>query len=133
VSPGEQQSEVDHGFAGEATRTGATYGRRWRDAQAGWFAYRLSPRGAAGDALELIVTYDGAERGRSFDVSVNDRVVATVEVAGGRRDVLVDAAYAIPADLAAAETLVVKVASREKSRTAPIHGVRLVKAGQPAR
>jgi len=35
-----------------------------------------------GRPLELIVTLDGGERGRKFDLLVNDRVIATVEPAG---------------------------------------------------
>jgi hypothetical protein len=130
VAPGEQQSEVEHGFAGEATRTAAHQGRRSRDATAGWFSYKLnaSAAGAAAARLELIVTYDGGERGRSFDLLVNDRVIATVETKGDQRDRFVDVAYPVPADLAATGTLTVKFAAKEKTRTASIYGVRLVKA-----
>lgn len=130
VAPGEQQSEVEHGFAGEATRTGTLRGRRSREATAGWFAYKLNAPAAAGSAvagLELIVTYDGGERGRSFDLLVNDRVIATVELNGNQRDRFVDVAYAVPADLAPAGPLTVKFSAREKNRTASIYGVRLAK------
>jgi hypothetical protein len=129
VAPGEQQSEVEHGFAGEATRSGALHGRRSRDATAGWFSYQLNAAkaGPATAGLELIVTYDGSERGRSFDLLVNDRVIATVELKGGQRDRFVDVAYTVPADLVANGTLTVKFAAKEKSHTASIYGVRLAK------
>lgn len=130
VAPGEQQSEVEHGFAGEATRSGAMHGRRAREATGGWFAYRLSARAAAGTAIELIVTYDGGERGRSYDLLVNDRVLATVDWTGQERDRFIDVAYPVPADLVAADTLTVRFASRDKSRTPSIYGVRLAKAGK---
>jgi len=128
VAPGEQQSEVEHGFAGETTRTGAQRDRRYREATAGWFSYRLNASAAAGASLELIVTCDGGEQGRSFDLLVNDRVIATVESSGTQRNRFVDTAYAVPADLAATGTLTVKFASRDKSRTSSIYGVRLAKA-----
>lgn len=128
VAPGEQQSEVEHGFDGEATRTGALHGRRSREATGGWFAYKLNAAAAAGAPLELIVSYDGGENGRTFDLLVNGRVIATVELPGGRRDRFVDVAYAVPAELATAGTLTVRFASREKSRTGSIYGVRLAKA-----
>lgn len=127
VAPGEQQSEVEHGFAGEATRTGATHGLRWREAVGGWFAYTLNATDAAGAALELIVTYDGSERDRRFDLLVNDRVLATVELAGGRRDRLVDVVYPLPAGLAASGPVTVKFTAREKSRTGSVYGLRLAK------
>ncbi len=131
VAPGEQQSEVEHGFAGEATRTGSNQGRRSRDAIGGWFAYELNAKTADGSAaagLELIVTYDGGERGRSFDLLVNDRAIATIETKGDQRDRFVDVAYAVPADLVAPGTLTVKFVAKEKARTASIYGVRLVRA-----
>jgi DUF1680 family protein len=128
VAPGEQQSEVEHGFAGEATRAGALHGRRSRDATGGWFAYRMNAGAAAGVPLELIVTYEGGERDRSCELLVNDRVVATVERSGNQRDRFVDVAYPLPADVAAGGTLTVRFASRDKSRTPSIYGVRLVKA-----
>ena len=128
VAPGEQQSEVEHVFAGEASRTGATQGRRWREAVGGWFSYKLSATGAAGAALELIVTYDGGERDRKFDVVLNDRVIATVELRGQQRNRLVDVAYPVPANLAAAESLTVRFVAPDKARTGSIYGVRLVKA-----
>ena len=40
VVPGEQQSEIDHGVRSEASTTGVTHGRPFRDA-AGWFGYDL--------------------------------------------------------------------------------------------
>ncbi|WP_129785520.1 beta-L-arabinofuranosidase domain-containing protein [Promicromonospora panici] len=47
VAAGEQQPEVDHGFAGERTRAGGADGIHWRSTT-GWFQYRLRcPDGAA--------------------------------------------------------------------------------------
>ena len=74
VIPGEQQPEVEHNVRSEASTTGATHGRLWRDA-GGWFSYDLSA-GARGP-LELLVTYFGGERGRRFDILVDDRPVAS--------------------------------------------------------
>lgn len=128
IAPGEQQSEVEHDFAGEATVAGTAHGRRWREATGGWFSYRLNATGAAETPLELIVTYDGGERGRKFDVVLNDRVIATAELAGRQRDRLVDVAYPVPADLAAAGSLTVKFVAPERARTGSIYGVRLAKA-----
>ncbi len=127
VAPGEQQSEVEHGFAGQATRTSAALGRRSREAQGGWFSYQLNARAAGGAALELIVSYDGGERDRALDLFLNDRLVASVEMKGEKRDRLVEVAYPVPADVARAGTITVKFASRDKSRTPSVYGVRLVK------
>ena len=127
IAPGEQQSEVEHGFAGEATRAGTTQGRRWREAVGGWFSYKLNAAGAVGAPLELIVTYDGGERDRRFDVVFGDRVVATVELTGQQRNRLVDVAYPVPVDFASGGSLTVRFVARDKARTGSVYGVRLAK------
>ncbi|SEJ57124.1 beta-L-arabinofuranosidase domain-containing protein [Demequina mangrovi] len=43
VAPGEQQSEMDHGYVSEASRIEWIYAARWRMAE-GWFSYVLKPR-----------------------------------------------------------------------------------------
>ncbi|WP_175414836.1 glycoside hydrolase family 127 protein [Nibricoccus aquaticus] len=154
VIPGEQQPEVEHAFAGEATNTGSHLGRRWRDASK-WFSYQLKipaasalvsrPRSSsdstvtavpgftADTTLELRVTYFAAERGRHFDIVVNDRVIATVSLDGHQHDRFTDVAYPIPADLiretlaSDARTLTVKFRAAEKSRTASIYDLRLLR------
>jgi DUF1680 family protein len=134
VAPGEQQPEVEHAFAGEATNTGANLGRRWRDS-AKWFSYQLkipaSSSLAADTSLELRVTYFGAERGRHFDILVDEQSIATVDLKGGHHDRFIDATYSIPADLvrtylASGRAITVKFAAKEKSRTAGIYEVRLI-------
>lgn len=128
VAPGEQQPEVEHGYQGEGSRSGTTHGRRWRDAS-NWFSYRL--KAARGVPLELIVTYYADERGREFDLLVNDRALAHVKLDGSQRDRFIDVAYPIPPDIAASigedGLLTVKFAAAGKSRTASIFGLRLVR------
>lgn len=126
VGPGEQQPEVEHDFRGEKSTSGVNEGRSWRDAAA-WFSYRLKAAAGAGP-LELIITIDGGERGRKFDLFVNDRLLASLAPEGGKRDHFIDTTFAIPADLVTGEPLTVKFVASDKGRTASIYGVRLVKA-----
>lgn len=127
VAPGEQQPEVEHAFASEDSRSGVNLGRRWRDAGQ-WFSYRL--RAKPDTPLELLVTYYGGERDRAFDILVNDRVIASVTLDGRQRDRFTDVTYPIPEDIAPSPdgTLTVKFAATKNSRTAPIYGVRLLRA-----
>ena len=127
VIPGEQQPEVEHGLRSEESHSGVAHGRRWRDAT-NWFSYKL--RAASDDPMELVVTYNTDERDRKFDILVNERVIASVDLNGGKTDQFADVSYAIPTDLirAADGTLTIKFAAKEKSRTASIFGVRLLKA-----
>ncbi len=136
VTPGEQQPEVEHAFVGEKTNTGSHLGRRWRDA-AKWFSYQLKlPASSALTAdtpLELRITYFSAEHGRHFDILVNDQPIATVNLPGGHHDRFNDVTYPIPANIvrtalaSGQRTLTIKFVAKEKSRTASIYDVRLLR------
>jgi DUF1680 family protein len=128
VVAGEQQPEVEHRVQVGDSRTGLMHGRPWRDA-ADWFSYELAA-GAERGPLELRVTYFAGERGRRFDILVNDRVIAAVTLDGRERDRFVDVAYPIPADAVAsapAGRLTVKFAAQDGSRAGAVYEVRLVR------
>ncbi len=127
VAPGEQQPEVEHDFASENSRSGIVHGRRGRDAS-GWFSYRMKVTGDG--PVELRVTYYGDERGRKFDLWADDKVVATVELDGGKPDQFVDVAYPISADIvraAGGRGVTIKFAAKEGARTATVFDVRVLK------
>lgn len=135
ITPGEQQPEVEHAFAGEKTETGSHVGRRWR-AATGWFGYELRlPSSAALSAdtpLELRLTYFAHERGRQFDIVIDDRVIASVDLQGQHHERFIDVAYTIPADLVRAaltanRPLSVKFVAHKNSRTANLYDLRLVR------
>jgi hypothetical protein len=131
VTPGEQQPEVEHAFAGEGAQSGVTQGRHWRSATA-WFSYRLKPQ--PGAPLLLQVTYRTAKPARQFEILLGDHTLATLDTATQAGETLVTATYPVPeAQLAAAPdaALTVKFAARPGSSTAQILDVRLVRAPQP--
>jgi hypothetical protein len=125
VVPGEQQPEVEHNLQSEGSATGSTHGRLWRDA-AGWFSYDLRASGVGGP-LTLSVTYWAGERGRAFQILANDRHIASVSLDGTQPDRFVEAAYAIPADLAASGLLRVRFVAKPGSRAGGVYDVRLLK------
>jgi DUF1680 family protein len=128
VVPGEQQSEIDHAVRSESSTTGVTHGRPWRDA-GGWFGYELE-RGRAPGPLQLLVTYLASERGRRFEILVDDRPVATVVLDGRQQDRFTDVAYPVPADVIAADAdgvLAVRFVAQAGSRAGAVYDVRLVK------
>lgn len=132
VTPGQQQPEVEHALKSENSGTGMHIGRQWRDAS-GWFSYAL--RAPAEGPLELLVTYYADERNRTFDILVNDKLLAHVTLNGRQRDRFVDVAYPLPAEAvaeAAKGPLTIKFAAAPKSRTASVYDVRLVRPGAPA-
>ena len=128
VVPGEQQSEIDHGVRSDGSATGATHGRPFRDAT-GWFAYDLK-RGATSGTLQLIVTYLANERGRRFEIRVDDRAIASVALDGRQPDRFTDVVYPIPPDILAADAdgvLAVRFAAQPGSRAGAVYDVRLVR------
>ncbi|HTO04439.1 MAG TPA: beta-L-arabinofuranosidase domain-containing protein, partial [Opitutus sp.] len=129
IAPGEQQPEVEHGLTSEESQSGVSHGRRWRNAT-GWFSYKM--KAGRDRPMELLVTYNTDERDRKFDILVNEQVIASVDLNGERSDQFVDVSYPIPAKLirAANDTLTIKFAAKEKSRTASIFGVRLLTVGR---
>jgi hypothetical protein len=90
VVPGEQQSEVDHGFKGEQTNNGRFRERSWRDAR-GWFSYEL--RVPKDHGAELMVTYWGDDRDRRFDVLADGKPLADVHLDGSRGSTFFDVRY----------------------------------------
>lgn len=96
VAPGERQSEADHGFEGEDTEAGPYRGRRWRHAQ-GWFSYVL--RDPDREAATLRVTYSAADRGRTFDILMNDVKVATQVLDGSRDGDFFSVDYPVPTEV----------------------------------
>lgn len=101
VAPGEQQSETDHGFAGERSQTGDFNGRKWRDArEGGRFSYVLKIQTGTPQALRC--TYWGDEGGnRVFDILVDGQALATQKLDHNRRGQFFDVDYPIPPALLA--------------------------------
>ncbi|WP_165222057.1 glycoside hydrolase family 127 protein [Aquisphaera insulae] len=128
VSVGEQQPEVDHGLAGEGMDSGFFEGRRWRHGR--WFQYTLDPRGEK--AVELAITYSGWDRGRTFDVLANGKVLATERPDGSRRGRFFEKRYPIPAEILSSATdgrLTIKLAA-PSGLAGGIFDIRLMRPGE---
>lgn len=97
VAVGEQQSEVEHDFKGEATQSGIHEGRRWRDGK--WFQYTLNLRGEK--AADLVVSYWGGDAGRTFDIFANDKLLATQALTSEKPGAFIEKRYPIPSEVLA--------------------------------
>ncbi len=127
VAPGEQQPESDHFFKAEGTESGVHQNRHWRHAT-GWFSYNLKDK--KGEAKFLRLTYYGLDRGRNFDILINDKKIATVNLDGSQGDRFYTVDYPIPAELIKKgkdNTLVTKFKAHPGSVAGGIYGVRLMK------
>ena len=124
ITPGEQQPEVEHDFAGENTRAGVNDGRHWRDAT-GWFSYNL--KNPEGRARFLRLTFFAGDRDRRFSVLLNNRELATVKLPQGKPETTfyyVD--YAIPDTLTREPVLQIKFVAGPDSVAGGIYGIRLM-------
>lgn len=95
VRAGEQQSEVDHEFAGEKTTSGHDNERGWRHADdGGWFSYRLKVEEAP---LELLCTYWSGDAPREFEVWVDDVLLSSEQIGGQSPGEFVDVSHRLEA------------------------------------
>lgn len=127
VAPGEQQPEAEHNFKGENTESGVFQGKHWRHAK-GWFSYDLNNTGREGCILR--VTYYGLDRGRNFDILVNDQVIATVKLDGSHGNAFFEKEYTIPQDILDGnqnDVLNVKFKAHKGSVAGGIYYLRLIK------
>lgn len=125
VAPGEQQPESDHGFTGEGVETGISPAGRWRHARQ-WFGYVLNDPLARARSLRL--TLASSDAGRRFDVLVNGRLVAELELASEAQP-LYARDIALPADLVAAAggKLEVRFVAKPGSVAGGLYGLRLLR------
>jgi hypothetical protein len=77
VAPGEQQPESDHAFKGEGADSGINAGRHWRHAT-GWFSYVLN--NPKEEAKVLRLTFASGDAGRKFDILVDGKPLAALEL-----------------------------------------------------
>ncbi len=54
--------------------------------------------------MDLVVTYWGGDRGRTFDILANDRLLATQELKGEKPGEFIEKRYRIPTDVLTAAT-----------------------------
>ncbi len=129
IAVGEQQPEVEHDLTGEEMESGMFNGRRWRHGTL--IQYTLDPKGAR--EVLLSVTYSGNDRGREFDISVNDTVIATQELTGEQPGGFIEKRYPIPSEiLEAAGNGRLTVRFKAKRRLAGgLFDVRLLEPGAP--
>jgi DUF1680 family protein len=105
--PGEQQSEVDHHFVGQNSKTDSFSGRKWRDAEdGGYFAFTLNV--APNVPQELNCTFWGNDGGsRTFDISIDGKRLATETLDRSKPNEFFEKSYPIPPDLIAGKDSVI--------------------------
>ncbi len=92
ISIGDEQSESAHGLVTENGKTGTHENRTWRDGSS--ILYLLNIRDAK--TANLVITYWGGDRDRSFDIFANDNLLATETLKGEKPGEFFDKQYPIP-------------------------------------
>ena len=131
VAVGEQQPEAEHSLVGEDTESGEFQGRRWRHGRR--FQYTLDLHAAS--AAELAVTYSGGDRNRSFEVFVNDTLLATEHLNAEKPGEFFERRYPIPpAVISAAPNgrVTIRFSARPGSLAGGVFDVRLMRPATTA-
>lgn len=129
VFPGEQQPESDHFIEMENSQSGIFKDLHWRTAK-GWFSYQLKDPEKAAKYIRL--TYYGKDKGRHFNILINDTLIANVKLDGSKGDTFYTVDYPIPATLLTQSNgqLKVKFVAEPNAETAGIYELRLMKNEQ---
>ncbi len=125
---GEMQPERDHEFTGERIFTGDSHNRKWRTARdSGYFAFTMKVDPS--DSNTLVCTYWGEDnRGRTFDILVNDTRIATEDLTKYKMSKFYDIGYPIPKELTRQKSSVlIKFVPKKNNSAGPVYGVRMVK------
>ncbi len=123
IAPGEQQSEVEHDYRGEESRSGATIGQRYREASQ-WFEYTFKLNETA--PLEIAIKYLGSEWGKGCTILVNGTEIGKLELAAQLPEALTESSYPIPTELTADhDTITVRIQKIDQRSTPMIFGIAL--------
>lgn len=130
---GEMQPEHDHDLVSEISYPVTYRGRQGRDARSGgYFEFTMKTKPGP---LVLQATYWGDERGESFDILVNNVVLATQELKNNQPGKFFDVEYPLPTALTNGKSSIrVRFVPHNRSSAGPVFGVLLftAKPGTPA-
>ena len=121
VEIGVSDSEKAHQIKGENTRSGTHAQRRWRDAEGGWFEYRMKVLPET--PMTLRCTWWGSDNDRVFDILVDGTKIATQKLARNNPGEFFDVDHAIPFELTTGrESIVVRFAAHPGSVAGGLFG-----------
>lgn len=124
---GEMQPERDHNFTGEKATTGEDHNRKWRSTEGSFMSFDMKT--APDKSNTLILTYWGMDnRGRIFDILINDKVIATEDLNKYKDSRFYDISYLIPTELTSGkQTVSVKLVPKTGNSAGPVYGCRMIR------
>ena len=127
MQPGEMQPEREHNFKGDKTTPGEFQDRKNREARNGWFSFDMKV--LPDQPVIVHVEYWGGFPGnKTFNILVNEEVIATENISSIRDGQWVDMDYPVPAKLTKGKNMVtVKFNAFYGHMAGPVFGVRTLK------
>ncbi len=127
VQPGEMQPERDHNFKGERTTPGRFKERPNRESRSGWFAFdmKITPDRPAALAVEYWGGFPGA---KTFDILINDEVIATENISNIQDGNFIIIQYDIPENISRGKSRInVKFQAHPGNMAGPVFGIRTLR------
>jgi hypothetical protein len=127
VQPGEMQPERNHRFRGENTYTDHFRERAYRESRGGWFSFDMKV--LPDKPVALIVSYWGGFPGaKTFDIMVNEKIIATENISGKKEGQFINVNYDIPPELTHGKYAVtVKFKAHQGNSAGPVFGARTIR------
>jgi uncharacterized protein len=125
---GEMQPERDHQLADDKGSVGEFKNRKFHEVdRGGWMTFTMKT--VKNQPISLVFEYWGGYSGsKTFDILVNDQVIATENITAIFKSRFVNVTYDVPSELVAnKESMVVKILPQQGHRGGPIFSVRTVK------
>jgi hypothetical protein len=121
---GEMQPERDHNLISQTSYPVVYRGRQGRDARSGgYFQFTMKTKPGP---LVLMATYWGDERGNTFDILVDDVMLATQQLKSNKPGKFFEVEYPVPEALTKGKTSIrVKFVPHARSTAGPVFGVTL--------
>jgi len=129
---GEMQAERDHNFEEEKTWVGEFKSKKYREAdRGGWFSFEMEVLSEG--PLSLNVEYWGGYSGsKTFDILVEDQLIATENITNKAPGRFIDISYKIPVTLSRGkEKIKVTFQPNEGHRAGPVFAVRTLRDPAP--
>jgi hypothetical protein len=127
VQPGEMQPERNHNFKDEKSSSGSFKERASRDSRGGWFSFDLKT--VANSPAALVVDYWGGFPGaKTFDILVNNKIIATENISNKKEGQFISVQYDIPEEcLKGRSKVTIKFRAQPGNMAGPVFGVRTIR------
>jgi uncharacterized protein len=125
--PGEMQPERNHSFKGERTEPGRFKERPYRETRNGWFSVEMKTDPAAHNML-VAEYWGGFPGGKTFDIIVNGKVIATENISNKKDGEFIFIQYPIPFEITKGKTkITVRIEAHQANMAGPVFGLRTIR------